>query len=213
MQDVRCRGFNPKISNASSIRAIWRDHWWDSAKKQQEILVVREGHRWLILTYGRLSLLKIVWKCLIGTVPGYYWRGKGFMLWRCDPDCLTEFIACRLIPLDKGDTKEGKPGVRPIGDGEVLRRLIGKLVIGVIKEDIITAVGPLRTCSGLKADIESAIHAMRKVSEDDDTEAILFVDAENAFNNLNRKALLYNKKQLCPPFFQYLFTTYVPKAC
>ena len=190
MQDVRCRGFNPKISNASSIRDIWRDHWWDSAKKQQEILVVREGHRWLILTYGRLSLLKIVWKCLIGTVPGYCWSGKGFMLWRCDPDCLTEFIACRLIPLDKGDTKEGKPGVRPIADGEVLRRLIGKLVVGVIKEDIITAVGPLQTCSGLKADIESAIHAMRNVSEDDDTEAILLVDAENAFNKLNRKALL-----------------------
>ena len=107
-----------------------------------------------------------------------------------NPDCLTEFIACRLIPLDKGDTKEGKPGVRPIGDGEVLRRLIGKLVVGVIKEDITTAVGPLQTCSGLKADIESAIHAMRKVSEDDDTEAILLVDAENAFNKLNRKALL-----------------------
>ena len=45
-----------------------------------------------------------------------------------NPDCLTEFIACRLIPLDKGDTKEGKPGVRPMGDGEVLRRLIGKPV-------------------------------------------------------------------------------------
>ena len=103
---------------------------------------------------------------------------------------MTEFIACRLIPLDKGDAKEGKPGVRPIGDGGVLRRLKGKLVVGVIKEDIITAVGPLQTCSGLKADIESAIHAMRKVSEDDDTEAILLVDAENAFNNLNRKALL-----------------------
>lgn len=107
-----------------------------------------------------------------------------------NPACLTEFIACRLIPLDKGDTKEGKPGVRPIGDGEVLRRLIGKPVVGVIKGDIITAAGPLQTCSGLKADIESAIHSMREVSEDDDTEPILLVDAENAFNNLNRKALL-----------------------
>ena len=54
MQDVRCRGFNPKISNASSIRDIWRDHWWDSAKKQQEILVVGAGHRWLTLTYGKI---------------------------------------------------------------------------------------------------------------------------------------------------------------
>ena len=46
-----------------------------------------------------------------------------------NPDCLTEDIACRLIPLDEGDTKEGRPGVRPIGVGEVLRRLIGKLII------------------------------------------------------------------------------------
>ena len=43
----------------------------------------------------------------------------------------------------------------------------------------------LQACSGLKADIESAIHAMRKVFEYYDTEAILLVDAENAFNNLN----------------------------
>ena len=129
-----------------------------------------------------------------------------------NPDCLTKFIACRLIPLDKGDTKEGKPGVRPIGVGEVLRRLIGKLIIGVIKEDTIAAAGPLQACSGLKAGIESAIHAMRKVFEDDDTEAILLVDAENAFNNLNRKVALQNIKHLCPPFFQYLFNTYQKPA-
>ena len=52
---------------------------------------------------------------------------------------------------------------------------------------------------------------MRKVFEDDDTEAILLVDAENAFNNLNRKVALQNIKQLCPPFFQY-FIQYIPKA-
>ena len=49
---------------------------------------------------------------------------------------------------------------------------------------------------------------MRKVFEDDDTEAILLVDAENAFNNLYRKVALQNIKQLCPPFSQYLFNTY-----
>ena len=66
------------------------------------------------------------------------------------PDCLEEYNACRLIPLDKGATKDGTPGVRPIGVGEVLRRLIGKLLIHVIKKDITIAAGPLQTCSGGK---------------------------------------------------------------
>ena len=109
---------------------------------------------------------------------------------------MTEFIAGRLVPLDKGETKEGTPGVRPVGVGEVLRRLIGKLLIAVIKEDITEAAGPLQTCTGIKAGIEAAIHAMRQVFEDVDTEAILLVDAENAFNKLNRKAAIENIKQL-----------------
>ena len=67
------------------------------------------------------------------------------------------------------------------------------------------AARPLQARSGLKAGIESAIHAMRK---DDDTEAILLVDAENTFNILNRKVALQNIEQLCPPFSQYLFSTY-----
>ena len=65
------------------------------------------------------------------------------------PDCLEEYIACRLIPLDKGTASDGTPGVRPIGIGEVLRRLIGKLLIHVIKKDITNAAGLLQTCSGV----------------------------------------------------------------
>ena len=45
------------------------------------------------------------------------------------PDTLHEFVANRLIPLDKGVDKEGKPGVRPIGVGEILRRIVGKVVV------------------------------------------------------------------------------------
>ena len=127
-------------------------------------------------------------------------------------DCLTEFIAGRLVPLDKGETKDGTPGVRPVGVGEVLRRLTGKLLIGVIKDDITSAAGPLQTCTGIKAGIEAAIHAMRQVFEDAETEGILLVDAENAFNNLNRKAALANIKELCPPFHQYLQNTYQSPA-
>ena len=128
------------------------------------------------------------------------------------PECLEEYNACRLVPLDKGLSSDGTPGVRPIGVGEVLRRLIGKLLIHVIKKDITDAAGPLQTCSGLKAGIEAAIHAMRGKFEDVESEGILLVDAENAFNKLNRKTALENIKVLCPPFYRYLHNTYQKPA-
>ena len=124
------------------------------------------------------------------------------------PDSLEEYVASRLIPLDKGEDREGNPGVRPVGVGEILRRLVGKVVMGCIRKDIIKSAGPLQTCSGLKAGIEASIHAMREMFEEEGAEAVLLVDAENAFNNLNRKAALHNIKQICPSFYQYLANTY-----
>ena len=56
------------------------------------------------------------------------------------------------------------------------------------------------------------MHAMRRIFVDENTEAIFLVDAENAFNNLNRSAPLSNIKQLCPPFFRYLHNTYQKPA-
>ena len=54
-----------------------------------------------------------------------------------DPTSRQSLLSCRLIPLDKD------PGIRPIGIGEVLKRIIGKAVTTFIKGDIINAVGPL----------------------------------------------------------------------
>ena len=125
-----------------------------------------------------------------------------------EPETLHEFLANRLIPLDKGNDQDGNPGIRPIGIGEILRRIIGKVVVSTIREDIINAAGPLQTCAGLKSGIEASIHSMRKIFNREETEAMLLVDAENAFNNLNRKAALHNVKELCPPFFRYLKNTY-----
>ena len=50
---------------------------------------------------------------------------------------LEAFRACRLIPLDK------KPGLRPIGVGEVLRRITGKVIMMIFKKYITDATGPL----------------------------------------------------------------------
>ena len=129
-----------------------------------------------------------------------------------DPDCLDEFVACRLVPLNKGDDKNGKPGVRPVGVGEVLRRIVGKVIIGVIKDDIQEAAGPLQSCAGLESGIEASIHAVKKAWDNPNTEAVLLVDADNAFNRLNRKAAIHNVRQLCPPLHRYLNNTYQKSA-
>ena len=50
---------------------------------------------------------------------------------------LEAFLACRLIPLNKN------PGLRPIGMGEVLRRITGKVVIAHFRTEIVTSLGSL----------------------------------------------------------------------
>ena len=118
-------------------------------------------------------------------------------------DHLDPLIACRLIPLDK------KPGCRPIGIGEVVRRIIGKCIMAVVKDDVRRAVGNLQVCAGQQAGGEAAIHAMREIFEhDDDCEAVLLVDAKNAFNSINRKTMLHNIGIKCPSLVMYAENTY-----
>ena len=119
-----------------------------------------------------------------------------------DPTELMAFVACRLIPLDK------KPGVRPIGIGDVPRRIVAKAILRVVGNDIQLAAGALQTCAGQDADSEAAIHAMRTIFENGDTDAALLVDASNAFNLVNRQAALHNISVLCPSFSTILRNTY-----
>ena len=119
-----------------------------------------------------------------------------------DPCGLTAFVACHLIALDKC------PGVRPIGIGEVARRIIGIAIITTISDDIQEATGPLQTCAGHLSRCEAAVHAMHQVFESPDADGVLLVDASNAFNCLNRQTALLNIKQLCPTLSKTLINTY-----
>ena len=86
---------------------------------------------------------------------------------------MVAYTSCRLIPLDKC------PGVRPIGIGEVVRRIIGK-----------------------------AVHAMEHVFAEEDTETIILVDATNAFNRSNRQITLLNCGAVCLSLSYILINTY-----
>ena len=100
-----------------------------------------------------------------------------------DPQTVAPLTASRLIALDKC------PGVRPIGIGDTVRRIIGKAVLAVIKYDILDAAGALQLGASQEAGCEAVIHAMRNTFLDNDSEAVLLVDA---FNSLNRQAALHN---------------------
>lgn len=76
------------------------------------------------------------------------------------------------------------------------------------KRDIIEASGSLQVCAGSKSGSEASIHAMRNIFEADNTDALLLIDASNAFNSLNRAAALHNVRILFPTIATYAINTY-----
>ena len=113
-------------------------------------------------------------------------------------ESLESFIACRLIPLDK------QPGLRPIGVG-----VTGKAVMILLEKYVIQAARLLQLCGGQVPGSEAAIHAMHDVSNDNNTEGILLIDAENAFNSINWKVMLHNLKLIYPAIAAYISNCYM----
>ena len=62
--------------------------------------------------------------------------------------------------------------------------------------------------AGQDAGCEAAVHAMSNIFQEESTEAMIFVDASNAFNNLNRQATLLNVTTICPSLAPALINTY-----
>ncbi|EDO26574.1 predicted protein [Nematostella vectensis] len=116
---------------------------------------------------------------------------------------IEPILASRLIPLNKG-----KSEVRPIGVGEVLRRIIGKCVTKVLKQDIVESSDSLQVCAGQKSGSEAAVHAVYNLFQHEQTDAVMLVDASNAFNSVNRAAALHNIRVLCPTLAPFVINTY-----
>ena len=52
--------------------------------------------------------------------------------------------------------------------------------------------------------VKAALHSMRRMFESEEAETFILVDAANAFNSSNQKAMLHNIKMLCPILAQYV---------
>ena len=69
--------------------------------------------------------------------------------------------------------------------------------MNIAKKDIQQAVGSLQLLPGQDASEEATIDAMNDLFQQKETKAALLVDAESAFNSLNRKAILHNMSITC----------------
>ena len=81
-----------------------------------------------------------------------------------DPDALQPLLNCSLIALDEN------PGVQPIGIGETSRKIIAKAVLQVVKQNVLDLDGCLQLCAGQCAGCEVAVHAMKMIFGNEDTE-------------------------------------------
>jgi len=132
----------------------------------------------ILLRYGTSSA------CLRDMVVGLCCRlCNSIVPW----DDIRALVANRLITLNKC------PGVRPIGIGETLCRIIGKAYLAT-HLDAALVCGSDQLCVGFQVGIEGAIHGMNELFsayQDQGTGwGVLLVDAANAFNSLNRAAML-----------------------
>ena len=61
---------------------------------------------------------------------------------------------------------------------------------------------------GSKKEIEHAIHSFRADFKETDLEAILLIDAKNAFNSVNRDLALRNIEKFCPSLYRSTYNSY-----
>ena len=94
------------------------------------------------------------------------------------------------------------------GVGEILRWIREIAINWILKSDIQEPPGPFHTATGLKAGAEAAVHLMRLIFEYSSTKGVILVDANNAFNSINRKVALHNIQVACPFFSKILINTY-----
>ena len=67
---------------------------------------------------------------------------------------------------------------------------MGKTVMSVVRQDVQETTGSIQVCAGQPGGCEAAIHAMKDLFDDDETEIVLLMDALNAFNSINRATML-----------------------
>ena len=79
-----------------------------------------------------------------------------------------------------------------MGIGDNFRFIISSVIMKLMRDEVREVMSPLQTCAGHAGGIEATVHSMQQLYEDNETEGYRLIDAENAFNCMNRKVALRN---------------------
>ena len=96
--------------------------------------------------------------------------------------------------------KKKDRGVRPIAVGNLLRRLVSKAVV----EKAAGLLSPLQV--GVPGGYEAIIHAVRHIIQEQEQLFILQADLINAYNLVDRQAMLAQVKEHFPELLPWVST-------
>lgn len=119
------------------------------------------------------------------------------------PDILDVLYGANLCALKK---KDG--GIRPIAVGCTWRRIVSKICCRHILPTVTDYFCPVQLGFGSRGGCEAAVHATRTFLDQNGGEVLLKVDVKNAFNSVDRGALLTQIKQITPHVYNYLWQCY-----
>ena len=81
-----------------------------------------------------------------------------------------------------------------------------------LRRNILESAGDLQLYAGQRVGCEAAVHALSSMFSEDYSDAILLVDADNAFNRVNRNVMLDNIRIICPIIATYVINLYSREA-
>ena len=87
-------------------------------------------------------------------------------------------------------------------------RIISKAILSLLGNDMFDATSPHQLCADQVSSFMAAVHCIRHLYDDNNTEALILVDAINAFNSLNREVALRNSLHLRPSLGRVLVNVY-----
>ena len=78
----------------------------------------------------------------------------------------------------------------------------------ILKKDVMHAAGSLQVCTGQEARAEAVLCLIFITMN----KAVLLVDAENAFNSINKNVMIHNISVVCPEISTYVSNCYQSTA-